>query len=72
MNHFRAVCGSMQRQRQDQRSFLENKAVHEVQQDKEHCKIKHDIKDRSADLVNIRYLNFDNIKSLIYQVRVKQ
>ena len=41
-------------------------AVHEIQKDKEPCIMEKKNSARTFDLVNIRYLNFDNIKSLIF------
>ena len=58
MNQFRAVCRSMQRQRQDQRSLENNKAVEEVQQDEEHYTIECE--------ENKRQFKFDNMKSAIF------
>ena len=50
---------------QGQRSLQRSKTVHEVQQNEEPYTREHDDSGRNCDSVNIRYLNFDDVKSVI-------
>ena len=65
MNHFKAVCRSTQRHIPGQRSPQENKEDHEVQQEVEPNMREHEDKGRKHDLVNIRYLKFYSVQSVI-------
>ena len=63
MNYFKAVCKAMQRQ--GQRLPWDGIAVHEMQQDEELYRMEWESNDR-FDSVNIGYLNFDNVKSVVF------
>ena len=46
--------------------------MHDVQQDKEPCRMEHKSNHMGFDFVNIRYLSFDNEMSVIFtKLRVK-
>ena len=64
MNHSKAVYKTLQIQRQGQMLPCVSEAVHEVQQDRMSCTMEQENNDRSIDSVNVKYLNFDNIKSV--------
>ena len=42
------------------------RSIHEVRQDDKPQPMKKDLQDKSLDLVKIKYINFDNIKSVIF------
>ena len=56
-------CGTGYLQRQCPKY---GKTVHKVQQDEEPCTVEWENNNRSFNLVNIRYLNFDNINLVIF------
>ena len=58
----RQLCRSRQRQKKGQRSLQRNNTVHEVQQEEPYFE---EHQDRNCDVINVRYLNFDNLKSVI-------
>ena len=43
-----------------------DRSIHDIKQDDEPQLMKQDQQERSFDSVEIRYLNFDNIKSVIF------
>ena len=64
VNHYKVVCRSIQKQ--SQKSPERNRAVYEVQHDEEPYMWKQRDSSRDFDLVNIRYLNFASISSVIF------
>ena len=66
VTHYKVVCRSTQKQRQSQRSPQRNMTTHKVQQEKEPYKRQQRNSGRNFYVVNIRYLNPDSIRSIIF------
>ena len=65
VNHHKALCRSTQKQRQSQRSPQRNKATYDVQQKEPHTRKQRD-SCKNIDSVNMKYLNFYNVRSVIF------
>ena len=65
-NHFRVVCRSMQRQQQSKRLLKSRILVHMIQYDEYSHSLERDQHDRGFDSVNMKYLNCDTVKSVIF------
>ena len=60
------VCRSVQRQQQDQRPPRSDRSTHNIRQDDKPWPVEQDQHDRNFDTVKIKYLNFDNVISIIF------
>ena len=65
-NYLKTVCRFMKRQQQDQKPARINRSIHDVRQDEEPKPVEQDQGNRSFDSVKIKYLKFDNVKSIIF------
>ena len=65
-NHFKVVCRLIWRQQAYYRPLRDSKVVHEVRTSDELQPMHEGQQDRSLDLLEIKYLNFDCIKSLTF------
>ena len=63
-NHFKAECTSVWRQQMNWRLLESCRSIHAVRQDDKPQPIQQN-QDRNLDSVNLKYPNFDNVKSAI-------
>ena len=60
------LCRSIWRQQQDQIPPRSGRSIHNIGQDDKPQLVEQDHHDRSFDPVHIKYLYFDNVKSVIF------
>ena len=63
LNHFKMACKSTQCQQQD---WWDRRTVHEICQEEESHTMGKEEQDRSFDVVRVKYINLDGVKSVIF------